>query len=697
LRKLAPLLTAVLLLLAALFVSPVGALAASSPGPVIPGPDSGARPSIERVPSGRLQAAPSLTLGAPVACNGGFNAVTSANGAGYNFLNAASALNANDVWSVGSWSNASGYDQTLVEHWDGTSWTLVPSLNIGSLHNDLNGVVAISTNDVWAVGTYTTTVPPMGYAPNTNAVAMHWNGTSWGWFLLKPYPSNLFAEINAVTAISSTDVWAVGRYWSAGYLPFVEHWDGTSWTPTLIANPGPSDNNLFAVSAWSSTDVWAVGLTTPSGFTVRQGFAEHWNGIGWSWITTPNTATGDNAMFGVNALEAGHAVGVGFGNFVSGTTPRQSAAWDIITPGTSTVTVLGSGLGTGTNLLQGVSRFGSGLQAVGYSRSTPTAPYQTLAFPANWDSAGHALTWGAVGATANPGALDSVFFATAALSPQAFWATGFTDASTTTATQTLTELYCAHVSITGPAPTYVGAPFSLTVTAQNPNTTTATGYRGTVHFTSSDPAAVMPPDYTFTAGDAGMHVFTGVVLNTTGVITITASDPVTSFVLGTGTFTVTCRGVCPGPGGVAGARDATQGPAGTAGSRVANQSAASTAGPRRPMLALGGALSGAASAPAIGLAPAGAGTAAASTAQPAASAIAAAPSDAQAAIAVSHPEPPVTVRDGDMMAASRSEAIQHENSPGYLPLVLIPLAIISMTLVVFRRRMNRRLIGHTRP
>jgi hypothetical protein len=49
-------------------------------------------------------------------------------------------------------------------------------------------------------------------------------------------------------------------------------------------------------------------------------------------------------------------------------------------------------------------------------------------------------------------------------------------------------------------------------------------YRGTVTFTSTDTAAVLPANYTFTAGDAGVHTFTGVVLNTTGAQTITARD-----------------------------------------------------------------------------------------------------------------------------------------------------------------------------
>src|SRR5262249_45376878 len=55
-----------------------------------------------------------------------------------------------------------------------------------------------------------------------------------------------------------------------------------------------------------------------------------------------------------------------------------------------------------------------------------------------------------------------------------------------------------------------------------------TGYVGRVHFTSSDAAAILPPDYSFTTGpggDNGVHTFTGVVLNTAGGSqTITAAD-----------------------------------------------------------------------------------------------------------------------------------------------------------------------------
>jgi streptogramin lyase len=79
-----------------------------------------------------------------------------------------------------------------------------------------------------------------------------------------------------------------------------------------------------------------------------------------------------------------------------------------------------------------------------------------------------------------------------------------------------------------------GTPFTVTVKAQDASGNTLTGYRGTVHFTSSDNQATLPADYTFTADDNGVHIFTGVVLRTAGSRSITATDMVT----GSATVTV---------------------------------------------------------------------------------------------------------------------------------------------------------------
>ncbi len=68
-----------------------------------------------------------------------------------------------------------------------------------------------------------------------------------------------------------------------------------------------------------------------------------------------------------------------------------------------------------------------------------------------------------------------------------------------------------------------GQKFDLQVTAQNSNGANITTYAGTVHFTSSDPNASLPPDYTFVSGDFGSHIFV-VSLGTVGSQTITVSD-----------------------------------------------------------------------------------------------------------------------------------------------------------------------------
>jgi hypothetical protein len=68
-----------------------------------------------------------------------------------------------------------------------------------------------------------------------------------------------------------------------------------------------------------------------------------------------------------------------------------------------------------------------------------------------------------------------------------------------------------------------GSPASFTVTARNIRRETMTNYSGTVHFTSTDPAAVLPPDYTFTPADQGTHTFSA-TFNTAGDRELTVSD-----------------------------------------------------------------------------------------------------------------------------------------------------------------------------
>ena len=83
-------------------------------------------------------------------------------------------------------------------------------------------------------------------------------------------------------------------------------------------------------------------------------------------------------------------------------------------------------------------------------------------------------------------------------------------------------------------PFVAGSAHSLTVTAKDAGGHVAAGYRGTIHLTSSDPAAVLPADYTFTAADAGVHKFaTGFTLKTAGTRSVTATDKAHAGIAGT--------------------------------------------------------------------------------------------------------------------------------------------------------------------
>jgi hypothetical protein len=101
-----------------------------------------------------------------------------------------------------------------------------------------------------------------------------------------------------------------------------------------------------------------------------------------------------------------------------------------------------------------------------------------------------------------------------------------------------------HFELSVPASVTSATPFDVTVTAKDPSGNTATGYRGTVHFTTTDTASgvVLPVDYTFTTGsggDNGSHTFTGARLITEGDQTIRATDALFNTLTGSMTVTVT--------------------------------------------------------------------------------------------------------------------------------------------------------------
>ena len=92
---------------------------------------------------------------------------------------------------------------TLIEHWNGTTWSIVPSPTPGA-YPELSGVVGRSGSDVYAVGT---NLPSVNGGPE-QALILHWNGTAWSADSNGVFGGALAA---AVTFPGAASEWAVGR------------------------------------------------------------------------------------------------------------------------------------------------------------------------------------------------------------------------------------------------------------------------------------------------------------------------------------------------------------------------------------------------------------------------------------------------------------------------------------------------------
>jgi hypothetical protein len=95
----------------------------------------------------------------------------------------------------------------------------------------------------------------------------------------------------------------------------------------------------------------------------------------------------------------------------------------------------------------------------------------------------------------------------------------------------------SHVSLSAPNAT-AGTPITVAVTARDAFNNVKTDYRGTVHLTSNDPQATLPADAAFTAGDNGVHTFSGVILRTAGAPTVSAQDTAATYITGSTTIPV---------------------------------------------------------------------------------------------------------------------------------------------------------------
>ena len=225
-------------------------------------------------------------------------------GPGGSDLMAVKAFPDNNVWAVGTYDDANGRKQTFALHWGGNAWTTVPSPNVGSASNWLLGVDGTADDNVWAAGY----LDPGDGSP-FQTLTLHWDGSSW---IVIPSPNVGRAPnyLTGVAAVTQNDVWAVG-YTGSYPGPFetlIMRWDGVHWN--VVASPNsPNGMPLWSVNAVSSTDVWAVGGYFLNGST---SLIEHWDGSAWSILQSSDPPdTTQSELSGVVAVSATDVWAVG--------------------------------------------------------------------------------------------------------------------------------------------------------------------------------------------------------------------------------------------------------------------------------------------------------------------------------------------------------------------------------------------------
>jgi hypothetical protein len=194
-------------------------------------------------------------------------------------LSAVAAVSSSDVWAAGDINVAK--EGILVEHWDGSSWTQVSSAAFSGV-GPMYDISADASNDVWAVGGVT---------------RLHFDGTSWS-----QEPNSGKVNAGTVLPLSPTDAWdsGVGPGATRNSFPRAtfEHWDGKSWTIVSSPNPRPCcSSGAGDMAAVSANDIFALAT----------GVIEHWDGTSWTIV---DTLSGVGAT-GITALSDGTAVVVG--------------------------------------------------------------------------------------------------------------------------------------------------------------------------------------------------------------------------------------------------------------------------------------------------------------------------------------------------------------------------------------------------
>lgn len=290
----------------------------------------------------------------------------------FTWLSGVSAVNRKDAWVSGYYFDGTRL-VTLTEHWNGTEWSILPSPNPGTRNNYLFGIAALSPDNVWAVGTYR---PDPSHPLST--LVEHYDGTAWT-VVPSPSPGTGRSVLNSVTALSPNNIWAAGlacddNGCTQNPRTLIEHWNGSEWTVVPSPSVGIGQNSLVSISGSQPNDIWAVGYYCgPDGCGDPESgvLIEHYNGVEWSIVPSP-VASPYSALWGVTARTPRDV-------WIAGSYSADGGSWTNLLlhyDGTGFQVVPTNSPGAFNNDLYSVAAIGNNhVWAVGDSGDTPDYPF----------------------------------------------------------------------------------------------------------------------------------------------------------------------------------------------------------------------------------------------------------------------------------------------------------------------------------
>ncbi|WP_283139052.1 hypothetical protein [Rhizohabitans arisaemae] len=183
-----------------------------------------------------------------------------------------------DLWAVSGPGYHGSGDQRSTQptmwHWNGKTWTRVPSPAVPLAESagnrrvvaEVNDVVALAEDDVWAVGAVTENVCCDEWKSH-RAIVLHWDGKSWRLVETGAGP----VELRKVAPDGSGGIWITAQ--PAGRSAFLLHHAKGRWTRHgMPMRPGEPEIELKGIANVPGTKrMWAVAETVPPGAGAYQG------------------------------------------------------------------------------------------------------------------------------------------------------------------------------------------------------------------------------------------------------------------------------------------------------------------------------------------------------------------------------------------------------------------------------------------